>query len=306
MRENLNTPKVSVCVITYNQEKYIRQCLQSIVEQKTNFVFEIIVGDDCSSDGTRNIIKEFAIEYPDIIKPIYQDKNINNGSYNYLTVHQAATGQYVAHIDGDDLMHQGKLQAQSDLLDSNRDCTAVWHRVDFFDDMGNFCSGHNADLSPFKEGFVHFDDVIRLGYVSVHSSLMYRRSARSDCDIYSHTLDVYRTWDLLSSGHGFILNEVLGAYRVRSSGSISTNSHILMAQLAIEHANHFLKKFPYKRKLFFIFALTNALILLKSNGKMAMKYLMFAIRTFSLVWPWKITNNILDKRSIQVKFKYSK
>ena len=57
------TPKVSVCVITFNHEKYIRQCLQSIVDQETNFDFEVIVGDDCSKDGTREVVQEFAGKY---------------------------------------------------------------------------------------------------------------------------------------------------------------------------------------------------------------------------------------------------
>ena len=57
-------PKVSVCVVTYNQEKYIRQCLQSIVDQETDFDFEVIVADDCSTDRTSCIVQEFADKYP--------------------------------------------------------------------------------------------------------------------------------------------------------------------------------------------------------------------------------------------------
>ncbi len=66
---------VSVLCATYNQEKYIRQCLEGFVMQKTNFPFEVIVNDDASTDKTPKIIQEYADKYPNIIKPIYQKEN---------------------------------------------------------------------------------------------------------------------------------------------------------------------------------------------------------------------------------------
>ena len=66
---------VSILCVAYNQESYIRQCLDSLLMQKTNFGFEILVHDDASTDGTQLIIKEYELRYPDIIKPIYQVEN---------------------------------------------------------------------------------------------------------------------------------------------------------------------------------------------------------------------------------------
>ncbi|MDE4942717.1 glycosyltransferase family 2 protein, partial [Francisella tularensis] len=63
--------KVSVCVMTYNQEKYIGPCLESLVTQETDFDFEIIVGDDFYTDGTRDVIQEYQKKFPDIIKPVF-------------------------------------------------------------------------------------------------------------------------------------------------------------------------------------------------------------------------------------------
>lgn len=68
-------PKVSVCVVTYNQEKYIHECLQSLVDQETDFEFEVIVGDDGSTDGTRAVVVDFARKYPKIVKPLLHEKN---------------------------------------------------------------------------------------------------------------------------------------------------------------------------------------------------------------------------------------
>src|SRR6185369_17391361 len=118
--------KLSVCVVTYNQENYIRQCLQSIIDQVTDFSFEIIVGDDCSTDNTRSIVKEYCDKYPEIIKPLFHQVNIG-ATRNYFAVHSKAGGEYIAHCDGDDYKIPGKLQKQVAFLDQHRDCAIVGH-----------------------------------------------------------------------------------------------------------------------------------------------------------------------------------
>jgi glycosyltransferase involved in cell wall biosynthesis len=296
------TPKVTVCVITYNQEKYIRRCLQSIVDQATEFDFEVIVGEDCSTDGTRAIVQEFAERYPGIVKPMYQEKNIGGGVYNFLTVHRAAQGQYVAHIDGDDYALPGKLQAQANVLDFKSGCTAVWHRVDYFDDAGGFCSGNTSELSQFNSGKVHFDEAIRLGFIGVHSSLMYRRSAREVIHVDQKVLDLYFTWDLLSKGSGYILDEVLGRYRIAASGSLTVNASPQICRLAIKHAAHFLKKNPEQRKNFFIWAITNAIFDVKNGRLTVFNYLMFALKSIAFVSPREILINVTNIRKIQVRW----
>lgn len=302
MNASEKTSKVSVCVITYNQEQYIRQCLQSLVDQETNFNFEVIVGDDCSIDGTRDIIREFTERYPEIVKAVYQEKNIGRGNNNYLTVHSKALGQYVAHMDGDDYAMPGKLQAQANVLDSKLECTAVWHRVDYFDDAGGFCSGETSDLSIFDRGNVYFEEAIRIGFIGVHSSLMYRRSARAKVPFSQQTLDIYLTWDLLSKGSGYVLNEVLGRYRIAASGSLTVSSMSRIRRLAIEHANHFLDRFPEQRKSYFIWAVSNAIIDIKNIRLTAIDFISFALRNFSFVKPSDIYRNLLNMRRTQVRW----
>ena len=294
-------PKVSVCVVTYNQEKYIRQCLQSLVDQKTNFDFEVIVADDCSTDGTRAIVREFAEKYPGEVKPIFRDKNIGAGA-NYVCVHQQAIGEYVAHMDGDDYALPGKLQAQANILDADLKSTAIWHRVDYFDDAGGFCSGKSADLSLFCNGKISFSDAIRLGFVGVHSSLMYRRSARGAVSLDQQILDIYFTWDLLSKGTGYILDEVLGRYRIAASGSLTVSSMSRIRRLSIEHAVHFLEKFPGQRKSYFIWAVSNAVLDFKNIRITAADFLLFALRNFSFVRLSDIYSNLLNMRRTQVQW----
>lgn len=295
-------PKVSVCVITYNQERYIRKCLQSLVEQQTDFEFEIIVGDDCSTDGTRAVVQEFVDRYPHIVRAQPQARN-TGGSRNNLEVHAAATGEYVAHVDGDDYALPGKLQIQADVLDRDQGCTAVWHRVDFFDDEGGFCSGNTADLSSFERGRVSFADAIQLGFIGVYSSLMYRRAARSNVDTGRLILDLHWTWDVLSKGHGHFVDEVLGRYRVASSGSLTVANRRRVRLLTIAHADEFLARFQQHRHDFMVWALCNALIDAKYLQRTALNLVGLAWRARSPVSPSKLVKNIQRMRDTQVRWR---
>jgi len=295
-------PKVSVCVITYNQQHYIRDCLESLVSQQTDFRFEIIVGDDCSTDGTRDIIDEFVTRYPDLVRACFQPVN-TGGSRNNLEVHAAARGDYVAHLDGDDYALQGKLQAQADALDQDPDCTAVWHPVDFFDDAGNFCKGQTSDLSVFPNGRVSFGAAIRMGYVGVYSALMYRRSALTPLDTSRKLLDLYFTWDTLSKGHGRMLDGVFGRYRVMSSGSLQVKSLSRVRRLAIEHAQEFLQRCPDHRRDFVIWAVSCALILLKNRQSGISDYFCLAWQARQAVGLRAIMANLNDVRNLRVKWR---
>lgn len=294
-------PKVSVCVITYNQESYISQCLQSLVDQQTDFEFEVIVGDDFSTDRTREIVLEFQRVYPHIVKTRFQPFN-TGGSRNNLEVHASARGYYVAHLDGDDYALPGKLQAQADALDADDMCNAVWHPVDFFDDAGGFCSGTTADLSIFPGGQVSFGDAIRFGYVGVYSALMYRRSSLTPIDPSRQLLDLYFTWDTLSKGHGRVLLQVLGRYRVMSTGSLQVKSRSGVRRLTIAHAHEFLARFPKHRRNFMIWALSCALFEFKNGRNGFLDYVRFAWQARSLIALHQIVDNVRKVRRARVKW----
>lgn len=222
-------PKVTVCVITYNQEKYISQCLQSIVDQVTEFDFEVIVGEDCSTDGTRAIVKEFAKRYPRTVKPIYQKKNIGGGVHNLLTVHGAAKGEYVCHIDGDDVAFPGKLQKQADYLDNNKLSVLVWHKVNVFNDAGSVIKVlHNRLNEIVDVTSITKRDVLMYGMLGAHSSTMYRRSAAPDFHAMNGAiLDYFIMVSILDSGSACRLEEVLGGYRLNiSEQTISKNKSL--------------------------------------------------------------------------------
>lgn len=302
MIEKVKNLKLSVCVITYNHEKYIRECLQSIIDQQTNFDFEIIIGDDCSTDATREIVQEFLDRYPHKIRVLFQEVN-TGGSRNNLEVHAAAKGEYVAHLDGDDYSLPGRLQTQVEVLDRDMACTVVWHRVDYFDCFGRFCSGFTSDINSFTDGIVTFQDAIRLGNVGLYSSMMYRRSAITKFDCSRQILDFYLAWDLLSKGHGRIINQVLGRYRVSANDSLTKKNGKNGVLLAIAHAEDFSVRYPEYRNDFAIWGLTNGIIAVKQRKASMIYFMSFLWRLKIIPNPVKVFLNLLRMKALQVKWR---
>ncbi len=260
-----NKPKVTVCVVTYNQEKYISQCLKSVVEQKTNFLYEIIVSDDCSTDQTSSIIRDYAEMYPSIVKPIFHKKNIG-ASNNFVFIHNLASGDYIAHMDGDDYALPKKLQAQAEYLDANPKCSVVWHRMYVFDDSGSLCVPNLPGLDMFKDGKVYLTDMLEYGSICYHSSTMYRSQTRKTRAIQGKVIDWYFYVEFLMSGYGKYLEEILGGYRYNKFTGISRadNGCINVQMQYIRHLRHYLNILPNYRKNIFINCILHFFVDLKN------------------------------------------
>jgi glycosyltransferase involved in cell wall biosynthesis len=141
----MNLPLVSVCIITYNHEKYIRQCLEGVLMQKTSFSFEIVIGEDCSTDNTRAVIREFEARYPGIIKAVYQEKNVGGARNGYEFCFPLLTAKYIAICEGDDYWTDpDKLQKQVDFLEQNPEYVLCFHRIQSVDANGNMTSAQEA------------------------------------------------------------------------------------------------------------------------------------------------------------------
>ena len=130
--ESNQLPLVSIQCLVYNHEPYLRQCLDGFVMQKTNFKFEAIVHDDVSTDGSAEIIREYAERFPSIIKPIYETENQyskQDGSLNRI-MREACKGKYIALCEGDDYwIDPLKLQKQVDFLEANPDYGLIYTRT---------------------------------------------------------------------------------------------------------------------------------------------------------------------------------
>ena len=130
---------VSISCIVYNHEKYLRKCLDSMLMQKTNFNYEILIHDDASTDGSADIIREYEKNYPDIIKPIYQKENQYSKGVKISWKYQypRARGKYIALCEGDDYWTDPcKLQKQFDLLESDDSIIMSTHAVHLGNERG--------------------------------------------------------------------------------------------------------------------------------------------------------------------------
>ncbi len=227
----MSNPKVSVCLITYNQEKYIAKALDSILEQKTNFKYEVIAGEDCSTDNTKQIIQDYIDKYPHIIKPAFNEIN-KQGQY-LVDLVLKAKGEYVALLEGDDYWCDVyKLQKQVDFLDKNKDFSYCCHRFYIEYEKENFEMRHKCLEEHFSdEKYKEYREVelhnFASPYISKTLTVMFRKDIfiKNNIQNYSDCMgDIVLFGMLLKNEKAAVLNEHLGVFRLRSSGNFHSTS----------------------------------------------------------------------------------
>lgn len=135
-------PKVSVAMIAYNIEGFLPAAIESVLSQKTNFKVELVIGEDCSPDNTRQIALDYQSKYPEIIKVLLPEQN-QGLTPNSVMTQNACSGEYIALLDGDDYWtNPDKLQMQVDFLDVNKDYSASAHQAVVIYDGGNLPEHH--------------------------------------------------------------------------------------------------------------------------------------------------------------------
>jgi len=229
-------PKVSVCVMTYNQERFIGECLESIVAQQTDFPFEIIVADDASTDGTAEVIRRFASKHGDLIRLIQHANNIG-ATANYLSAHAAARGDYVAHMDGDDVMLPGKLQKQAAALDADPALAFVATNALAFTTREDGSHAHQGRTGAHAyPPLLTFDEFLEHnGFFFVHSSKMYRRAKSPDLSGYDRLIDVQVHVLQAANGGVAYLDQPLLKYRLDAGVSVGRDGmqdHIVSIEMA--------------------------------------------------------------------------
>ena len=216
-----NTEKflVSIHCITYNQKDYIRQCLDGFVMQKTNFKFVAYVGDDCSTDGTTEIVREYEQKYPDIIKGVYHSEN-TGGEQNFFDVANMCKTKYVAICEGDDYWTDPyKLQKQVDYLEEHSEYSACFHPVRVKWENGKGKAIYPSKTKMKWRKFINLKDLLKVNYIQTNSVVYRWRNDIPDifpkgilpADHYLHLLHA-QVGDI-----GF-LPEVMSVYRKHSAG----------------------------------------------------------------------------------------
>jgi glycosyltransferase involved in cell wall biosynthesis len=241
-----NQIMVSIQCLAYNHEKYIRQCLEGIVSQKTTFKFEAIVHDDASTDNTAKIIHEFEEKYPDIIKPIFEDNNLFQRDIIALRkkMDSAVNGKYISICECDDYwIDENKLQKQVDFLENHKEYSMCFHNA----------LEHYEDNSQEDHLFSHIEDRDYSGLELFETwqvptaSVMVKKDV-FDSDIYKMLLygrDLVFTDIILfltASKLGKIrgMSDIMSVYRRQSTG-VTAKAYFGKESTQIQLANEFLE-----------------------------------------------------------------
>lgn len=228
-------PIVTVICCTYNQELYIRQCLEGFIKQKPSFKFEVIVHDDASYDGTTEIIREYEQKYPHIIKPIYQEENQYSRKVDILKtfVYPKVRGKYVATCEGDDYWTDDlKLQKQVDTLDLHPEysmcCTACMMYIQKTGSLSHFQAPVQKIFTPnqlLKDNQIaNLTTMVRTDYLREYYEEICPYSP-------SFSMGDYPMWlFMITKGPVIQLGDVTATYRVlENSASHFTNPHKMIA-----------------------------------------------------------------------------
>lgn len=244
-------PLVSVCIPTYQHVAYIRQCLDSVLSQQASFSFEIIIGEDDSTDGTRDICKEYADRHPDQIRLFLRkeaDKVIINGNktgrYNIIQNFSEARGKYIAMLDGDDYWcDRQKLQKQVDFLEAHPDHALCFHRT--YKNIGGIEDLSHTLFKKWDEPrTLSLRDLAAGEYFILTCSCMYRNGMYSELPSWFWEIPfidyALHLWNAQFGKVGF-LPDSMAFYRIHPESMWATKPLAFRLQLMIELL-HFLIK----------------------------------------------------------------
>lgn len=234
-----NEIMVSVCCLAYNHSKYIRQCLDGFVNQKTNFKFEVLIHDDASTDGTQDIIKEYEEKYPDIIKPIYQTENqYSKGiKINKTFQYPRARGKYITTCEGDDYWcDENKLQMQLDFLENHLDYSACVHNTMI---MNCRTGEEHSKIANAADETLSTEQVLFNTVYEFHtSSIMFRKEFITIPDelVLSWSGDCSRAAYLALCGKIFRFAEVMSVYRFFAEGSYTEKTEKVPKEIIVKRS----------------------------------------------------------------------
>ena len=229
-------PLVSISCITYNHAPYIRQCLDGFLMQQTNFAYEVLIHDDCSTDGTTEIIKEYETRYPDIVKPMYEVENqYQQGKPSGSAVWNfpRARGKYMALCEGDDFwIDPLKLQKEVDVLENDSNVMLVHTGFKTVDNAGNEITRPFFDecMSKSKNGYV-VDLLMRGNYILSLTTCFRLSAVNNPSCLFEYNgpkIDYYLFMKLALQGKVSYIPDITGAYRNNPNGMVATAKNMIL------------------------------------------------------------------------------
>jgi glycosyltransferase involved in cell wall biosynthesis len=211
-------PKVSVAMITYNHEQFVEQAVRSVMMQETDFDYELIIGEDCSTDNTREIVVRLKEEFPDKIRLILHEQNVGVGRNIVITCGKC-NGEYVALIEGDDYWtSKNKLTTQIKIMEENRDCVLSFHGVNIYDETTQSLVGQDG-LGQTGIKYSQQDLASKTIYPRTASTVFRRSCLNLPSWVNSLTyVDIALFLICASSGSLIFVDQPMAVYRRHSAG----------------------------------------------------------------------------------------
>lgn len=217
-----NKMKISACIITYNHESYIKECLEGAISQKLNYNYEIVIGEDFSSDDTLKICREYASKYPDIIRLLPTSKNLGMIG-NWERTISECKGEFIAICEGDDYWTDSqKLQKQIEFMDANLDFSMCFHPVEIT--MARDGDYYSYDIP--SNSVLLLSDIIKKHYIPTCSLLFRNGYFPNGLPIwFSKSISGDLPLEILLASHGKTkyLDEKMACYR-RNEGGITQSA----------------------------------------------------------------------------------
>ena len=225
---------LSVYVATYNHENYIARALDSILMQKTKYKFEVLVGEDCSTDNTRAILKEYEKKHPGFFTMFYREKNMYNSECNNsVDLMRRCTGKYIIALEGDDYwIDENKIEKQICFLENNPEYIAVSHNCIVVDEESKPNGEEYPECKDNEYTFKHFFSEIMPGQLATVMYRNYMKTPSFDSSILDKNLspgDRLLYFSLLCNGKIYCMQEKMSAYRhitTHGSSFSATNKFI--------------------------------------------------------------------------------
>jgi glycosyltransferase involved in cell wall biosynthesis len=210
--------KVSVAMITYNHEQFIMQAIDSVLMQQTDFAVELVIGEDCSTDGTRAMVRDYGERHADRIRLLLPERNLGM-FHNFAATLEACRGQYIALLEGDDYWTDPrKLQKQVDFLEAHSECSMCFH--DVLVEHEDHRPPAYRQCAPDQKAISTLEDLLRGNFLPT-PSVVYRNGLFGDLPGWYSELAV-ADWPLhiLNAQYGQIgyIAEAMGVYRIHAGG----------------------------------------------------------------------------------------
>lgn len=242
---------VSVWIITYNHEQFIAEAIESVLNQVTNFDYKIIIGEDCSTDRTRDIVLQYKEKYPDKFDLYLPEKNIGMMELIRAT-YSMCKGKYVASFDGDDYWTDPyKLQKQFDFLEAHPDYVLHFHRVKVINEVRGFTTLSRETFSKNADNSLESDHLLEGTNPILTSSIMNRNVLGDSLPDWYYELpypDYSYYFLLLQYGKVHYSSDVMSVYRVHKGGVWSGDTYKSQYRNMINFYSQIHNHLPYLNK----------------------------------------------------------